>query len=99
MISNYMAKMDWWALFGLAAQMAFSARFIIQWIASEQAKKSVIPISFWYLSIVGSVGLLIYAHARENPVFLLGYLFNSGIYIRNLVFVYRERGAATGASA
>jgi len=90
--------MDWWALFGLFAQAAFTARFLIQWIASERAQKSIIPISFWYLSIAGSTGLLIYAIARTDPVFALGYLFNWIIYLRNLILIRRERSTTPSLS-
>lgn len=94
MLNEFVAKMDAWALFGFFAQAAFSARFVIQWIASERARKSIIPVSFWYLSIAGSTGLLIYAIARTDPVFALGYLFNWIIYLRNLILIQREKASA-----
>ena len=86
--------MDWsepyyWIAFGLAGNAAFATRFLVQWIASERAEKSVIPVSFWYLSIVGSLILLVYAIHRGDPIFTLAYLPNALIYGRNLVLMRR----------
>jgi lipid-A-disaccharide synthase-like uncharacterized protein len=86
--------MDWsdalpWLIFGLIGQAAFFSRFLVQWVASEQAGRSYVPISFWYLSLIGSLILLIYAVHRAEPVFLLGYLPNSFVYIRNIMLVRR----------
>jgi lipid-A-disaccharide synthase-like uncharacterized protein len=86
-----MTNLDAWALLGLLAQAAFTGRFLIQWIASERTGRSVIPISFWYLSLFGSLGLLIYAVGRADPVFILGQSFGSVVYIRNLSLIHRER--------
>ncbi len=80
-----------WEAVGFFGLAVFSSRFIIQWIASEREKKSVIPIAFWYLSIVGSLCLLAYAIERADPVFILSYLFNGFIYIRNLVLIRKNR--------
>lgn len=73
-----------WILFGLIGQIIFSFRFIIQWWASEKAKKSVIPPSFWILSIVGSLILSTYAIYRKDPVFIVGQLPSVFIYSRNI---------------
>jgi lipid-A-disaccharide synthase-like uncharacterized protein len=86
--------LDWsetyyWIAFGLAGNAAFATRFLVQWIASERAEKSVVPASFWYLSIVGSLILLIYAIHRGDPIFTLAYLPNALIYARNLVLTHR----------
>ena len=80
-----------WLILGLSAQAMFSARFLVQWIASEKAGKSVVPILFWYLSIVGSALLLLYAIYRRDPVFILGQSFGIFIYSRNLYLIYREK--------
>ena len=82
-----------WELVGFGGLLVFSSRFIVQWIASERRKESVIPISFWYLSIVGSLCLLGYALSRSDPIFVLSYLFNGLIYVRNIYFVYRKKRA------
>ena len=80
-----------WHLLGLAGTLMFSMRFIVQWIVSERRKESVIPIAFWYLSIFGSLGILVYAVHRADPVFILAYAFNCFIYARNLMLIARER--------
>ncbi|MBN1436514.1 MAG: lipid-A-disaccharide synthase N-terminal domain-containing protein [Sedimentisphaerales bacterium] len=94
-IQGYFANLEfgYWVILGFAAQVAFTARFIVQWLASEKRGKSYIPLSFWYLSLVGSWGLLIYAIIRRDPVFILGNLFNSVVYLRNLMLIYREHGS------
>jgi len=92
MWSRLSANLDFWVILGLVAQLAFTGRFLVQWIASERAKKSVVPISFWYLSLLGSAGLLFYAIVRADPVFILGQSFGSVVYVRNLMLIYRGRG-------
>ena len=74
-------------ILGLAGQLMFSARFLVQWIASEKRKKSIVPISFWFLSLFGSFLLLIYAIYRKDIVFTLGQLFGFIVYIRNLLII------------
>ncbi len=83
-----------WVLFGLAAQLMFTARFLVQWIASERQKKSVVPLSFWYFSMLGGVMLLAYAMYRADPVFILGQALGVVIYARNLWLIYAERRRA-----
>ena len=77
-------------IIGFAGQGLFASRFVVQWIYSENKGESVIPVSFWYLSIFGGIGLLIYAIFRKDPVIITGQLFGIIIYIRNLVLVYRK---------
>ncbi len=99
-MDELMGKLDlWFLLVGLPAQAAFGSRFLVQWIASERAKRSVVPISFWYLSLAGGLGLLIYSIARMDPLFILAQTFNGFVYIRNLIFIYRERAAKAAAVA
>lgn len=74
-------------ILGLAGQLMFSAKFLVQWIMSEKRKKSVVPISFWFLSLFGSFLLLIYAIYRKDIVFTLGQLFGFIVYIRNLLII------------
>jgi len=81
------------ALLGFCGQFAFLGRFVVQWIASEKARRSVIPPAFWYLSIAGALLLLAYAWLRKDPVFLLGQLAALGIYARNLVLIRRSAEA------
>ena len=75
----------------MIGQAIFGARFLVQWIYSEYKKKSVIPVMFWYLSLIGSVVLLIYAIHIDDLVFMLGYSLNLIIYVRNLVLVRNEK--------
>jgi lipid-A-disaccharide synthase-like uncharacterized protein len=83
-----------WLGIGFFAQLLFSARFLVQWLASERAGKSIIPLSFWHLSISGSVLLLAYAIHRRDPVFILGQALGIFIYIRNLYLIRREKKTA-----
>lgn len=80
-----------WILVGLGGQLLFMMRFLIQWIATEKARKSVIPVSFWWFSIGGAAILLAYAIWRRDPVFILGQSLGFFIYSRNLWFIHRER--------
>lgn len=82
---------DFWLVLGLVGQFTFMGRFVIQWIASEKMGKSIIPVYFWYMSIVGSLMLLFYALHRQDPIFILGYSGGSIIYIRNLVLIHKEK--------
>jgi lipid-A-disaccharide synthase-like uncharacterized protein len=76
---------------GFIGQAIFASRFIIQWIYSEREGKSVIPIVFWYLSILGGFSLLIYAIFRKDPVIITGQLFGVLIYTRNLILIYKRK--------
>jgi hypothetical protein len=87
----FVQRLDWWAYIGIIAQALFTGRFVVQWLASEKAGRSVIPFSFWTLSIGGGLLLLVYALYRRDPVFILGQAFGVLIYLRNLAFVLRER--------
>lgn len=83
---------EWvWVGIGLFGQLLFSARFIVQWIQSERQRRSVVPLSFWYLSMAGGLTLLAYAIYRQDPVFILGQLTGVFIYARNVYFINRER--------
>ena len=79
-----------WVGIGLFGQALFSARFVVQWIASERRKQSVVPREFWYLSLAGAIVTLSYAVYRLDPVFILGYLPGLFIYARNLYFIYKR---------
>ena len=75
---------------GFIGQGLFASRFIFQWILSEKKGKSYIPIIFWYLSISGGIGLLIYAIFRKDPVIIVGQTFGIFIYLRNLYLIYKK---------
>ncbi len=85
---------DPWVVVGFMGQFFFSMRFLIQWIASERRKESVVPIYFWYFSILGGSVLLSYAIHRRDPVFIVGQACGLGIYIRNLMFIFKKRARA-----
>jgi lipid-A-disaccharide synthase-like uncharacterized protein len=93
----FVTRLDAWVLLGFVAQGFFTARFVVQWIASERAGKSVIPLAFWLLSIGGGALLLAYALYRRDPVFIAGQAFGVFVYVRNLYFVLRERRSAVKA--
>ena len=83
----FIIKFDGWVILGFVAQAFFTMRFVVQWIASERARQSVIPIAFWFFSIGGGVLLLIYALYRRDPVFIAGQGLGLIVYIRNLYFI------------
>ena len=87
----FVVRLDWWVVLGFAAQAFFTARFAVQWIASERAGRSVIPTAFWLFSIGGGLLLLVYALYRRDPVFIAGQAFGVFVYARNLYFVLRDR--------
>lgn len=77
----------WLALFGLAAQGLFMCRMLVQWIASERARQSVVPEAFWWLSVAGAALLLVYGIYRSDIVIILAQAFGMVIYLRNLWFI------------
>lgn len=79
-----------WLGIGFLGQAMFSMRFLIQWFQSERQRRSIIPVAFWYFSILGGVTLLAYAIYRQDPVFILGQGAGLVIYARNLYFIRRE---------
>ena len=85
-----------WLVLGFLGQAMFSGRFLLQWIASERKKLSVVPVAFWWLSLAGGTTLLAYAIYRRDPVFILGQALGLVVYCRNLSFA-RGTGASVGA--
>lgn len=78
-------------IIGFVGQGLFASRFIVQWIYSEKKGESSIPIIFWYLSIFGGIGLLIYAIFRKDPVIITGQSVGILIYLRNLILIYKKK--------
>lgn len=78
-----------WTFIGLFGQSLFMMRFVMQWIASEKVRQSVIPNIFWYFSLGGGVILLIYAIHQQDIVFMLGQGLGLFIYMRNIYFIHR----------
>jgi lipid-A-disaccharide synthase-like uncharacterized protein len=79
-----------WYVLGFAGQLLFGSRFLVQWLASERSRRVVIPIAFWYLSLLGGIALLTYAVHKRDPVFAIGQAVGLVIYARNLRLGTRE---------
>lgn len=84
---------NYWVAIGLAGQLLFGMRFLLQWIESERRKQSVIPTAFWYLSLSGSAILLAYSIHIKDPVFIVANSFNGLVYTRNLMLIRKTRQA------
>ena len=80
-----------WLSVGFLAQLMFSMRFIVQWIASERARQSIVPEMFWYFSLAGGALLFAYAIYRLDPVFMLGQGTGLLIYARNIHLIWKEK--------
>jgi lipid-A-disaccharide synthase-like uncharacterized protein len=87
----FVAKFDFWLAFGLIAQLLFTARFLVQWISSERAGQSVVPMAFWFFSMGGGVMTLIYGIAKREPIIILGQALATIIYIRNIMLIVKHR--------
>ena len=91
------------AILGLLGQACFFSRFLVQWVASEKKKRSVVPTAFWYLSIVGGALVLVYAVWRRDPIFILGQAVGLLVYARNLILIHakvnRQQRARSRADA
>ena len=86
----FIGNADWGILIGYIAQMLFAMRFVVQWIASERAGRSVVPTAFWIFSIGGGLMLLGYALYRKDPVFIIGQGAGLFVYGRNLYLIRRK---------
>ena len=80
-----------WVAVGFAAQLMFMMRFVVQWIASERVRRSIVPVTFWYFSLAGGAMLLTYAIYRRDPVFIFGQAGGLVIYMRNLYFIHQGK--------
>jgi len=85
-----MFTLDRWVFIGFFGQFIFFLRFLVQWLYSEKHGESLIPVQFWYLSIIGALVVFAYAIERRDPVFFLGQLFAIVIYARNLWLIKRR---------
>lgn len=86
-----MTRETLWLVIGFADQAVFTGRFVLQWLYSEFKRRSVIPVGFWYLSMLGSALLLTYAIYRQDPVFIIGQSFGFLVYLRNLQLIARHQ--------
>ena len=87
----FVARFDFWLAFGIVAQLLFTARFIVQWLASEKAGRSVMPMAFWFLSMAGGTMTLVYGIVRREPIIIMGQALAVGIYVRNIALILKER--------
>jgi lipid-A-disaccharide synthase-like uncharacterized protein len=76
---------------GFGGQAIFTARFLVQWLASERKRDSVMPVTFWWLSLVGGLTLFVYGYLRRDPVIMLGNSMGVFIYVRNLMLVSKKK--------
>ena len=87
-----------WIATGFLGQGLFFGRWIVQWLASERSASSKVPISFWYLSLVGGLITLAYAIYRKDPVFIAGQSIGAVVYVRNLMLIYRPSQSISAKS-
>jgi lipid-A-disaccharide synthase-like uncharacterized protein len=95
----FVAKLDFWLVFGIAAQLLFTARFVVQWLVSEKLGRSVVPLAFWFLSMGGGLMLLVYGLVRKEPIIILGQGLAVFIYMRNLVLIFRNKNKEAAGKA
>jgi lipid-A-disaccharide synthase-like uncharacterized protein len=88
-----------WIATGFLGQGLFFGRWIVQWLASERSAKSRVPVSFWYLSLVGGLITLAYAIYRRDPVFIAGQSVGAIVYVRNLMLIYKPSSSDVGTLA
>ena len=88
----FVGNLDWGILVGYVAQMLFAMRFVVQWIASERAGRSVVPMAFWFFSMGGGLMTLIYGVVKREPVIIVGQGLATLIYIRNIMLIVKNRG-------
>ena len=86
-----MSPLTIWLIVGCSGQLLFTARFVVQWLASERQQKSVVPVAFWWLSLLGGSVLLCYAISRRDPVIIAGQGMGVLVYLRNLVLVHNVK--------
>jgi lipid-A-disaccharide synthase-like uncharacterized protein len=91
----FVAKFDFWLAFGLIAQLLFTARFMVQWISSERAGQSVVPMAFWFFSMAGGMMTLVYGIAKREPVIIIGQSLATIIYIRNIMLILKNRASGS----
>jgi lipid-A-disaccharide synthase-like uncharacterized protein len=80
---------DLWIVFGFFAQFVFFMRFIVQWYVSEKKGESVVPMSFWYISIAGTLLIILYSYHVNDVVFFVANILSLAIYFRNISLARR----------
>jgi len=91
----FVAKFDFWLAFGLVAQLFFTARFLVQWISSERAGRSVVPMAFWFFSMGGGLMTLVYGLVKREPVIIAGQAMATVIYVRNIMLILKHRASGS----
>jgi lipid-A-disaccharide synthase-like uncharacterized protein len=86
-----MSNLAFWLTIGFLGQALFTARFLVQWLASEKRRRSVVPSAFWWLSLLGGAALLSYAIFRRDPVIITGQGMGLFVYVRNLMLLSKAR--------
>ncbi len=84
-----------WTGVGFLGQAIFGVRFLIQWLKSEQEGRSVIPIAFWYCSLIGGIASFSYVIHQQAWPLIIGQGMPLPIYARNIWLIHRERGTRT----
>lgn len=97
--SNQSATELTWLAIGFAAQAMFMMRFVVQWVASERIKRSIVPETFWYFSLAGGLMLLAYSVWRMDPVYIMGQALGTVIYARNIYFIWAHKQAQNDETA
>jgi lipid-A-disaccharide synthase-like uncharacterized protein len=87
-----------WQIVGFVGQGLFTARFLVQWLASEKKGDTVVPVAFWWLSLLGGINLLVYAISQRDPVFTVGQSLGMLVYVRNLMLKFRKKSAVEPVS-
>lgn len=88
-----------WIAVGFGGQAMFTMRFLLQWIVSERAKRSIVPELFWYFSLMGGLVLFAYALHKQDPVIAVGQATGIVIYLRNIWLIWREKRLNRAAAA
>ena len=91
-----MSNLVIWLTVGFLGQALFTARFLVQWLASEKKRESIVPVAFWWLSLLGGLALLSYAIFRRDPVIITGQAMGLFVYVRNLMLLSRPRRQDAG---
>jgi lipid-A-disaccharide synthase-like uncharacterized protein len=89
------SNMVFWLTVGFLGQALFTARFLVQWLASEKKRQSVVPVAFWWLSLLGGTAILAYAIFRRDPVIITGQGMGLVVYVRNLMLVSQAQQHAS----
>lgn len=97
LVGKYLDPEHVWVAVGFLGQALFMMRFLVQWVASEKRRESIIPVAFWYFSIAGGLVLFAYSLYRADPVFIVGQSTGLFIYSRNLYLIYNQASSKEAA--